>query len=237
MFVLKGDTRLDGVDLKKCATDLRSQIYAGPQWTDYLVERVRTLCLLNKGYFKAVVKASTQQLPDKHSTHQFVVTFDIDSGPQYQLGGITFKNNHAISNSKHLRDLFLTKDGDIFDPSAIVKGLDNLRYVYEEYGYINFTSVPTTTLDDEKKLGYLEVYMDEGKQFYVSSIDIVGADPQVLNDLLLTPGHVYNVRLVDLFLRRHLPGADVNDPRIQQRTLDEPNGTVALTFDFRKWPE
>ncbi len=36
-----------------------------------------------------------------------------------------------------------------------------------------------------------------------------------------------------LFLRKHLPGADVNDPRIRQRVLDERRGTVALTFDFR----
>jgi hypothetical protein len=76
--------------------------------------------------------------------------------------------------------------------------------------------------------------MDEGKKFYVRSIGILGADPQVLNDLPLTKGQVYNVRLVDQFLRKHLPaGADVNDPRTQQRSLDERNGTVALTFDFR----
>jgi hypothetical protein len=53
--------------------------------------------------------------------------------------------------------------------------------------------------------------MYEGKQFYVSSIDIVGsADPGLLNDLPLKPGRVYNVRPVDLFLQRHLRGADVN---------------------------
>jgi hypothetical protein len=59
--------------------------------------------------------------------------------------------------------------------------------------------------------------VDEGKQFYVSSIDIVGADAQVLNDLAVIPGHVYDVRLVELFLRKHLPEADVNDPNIQHR--------------------
>jgi len=35
-------------------------------------------------------------------------------------------------------------------------------------------------------------------QFYISSIDIVDADRQLLNDLALRPGQVYNVRLVDL---------------------------------------
>lgn len=103
-----------------------------------------------------------------------------------------------VQEGSVLRVLFPIKDGDIFDRNAIAKGLENLREAYGELGYINFTSVPDTKFDDDKKLCFLEIDMDEGKQFYVSSIDIVGADPQVLNDLPLTPGHVYNVRLVHL---------------------------------------
>jgi outer membrane protein insertion porin family len=229
----RGDTRLDGVDLEKCAIDLKSQIYEGANWTDYLVGRVQTQCLVDKGYFKAAVKASTQQLPDKNHTHQFVVTFHVDSGPRYRLGHITFKGNRAIADTKSLRDLFPIKDGSILDRKAIANGLENLRYVYEEMGYINFTSIPTPSFDDAKKLGFFALDVDEGKRFYISSIDILGADPQVLNDFPLKPGQVYNVRLVDLFLRKHLHDIDVNDPRIQQRLLDERRGTVALTFDFR----
>jgi outer membrane protein insertion porin family len=186
---------------------------------------------------QSAVTASTQQLLDRNSTHQFAVTFDIGAGPRYRLGHITFKGNHAISDPKALRGLFPLKDGSILDRMAIAKGLENLRHAYGELGYINFTPVPSTTFNDEKKLAFLEIDMDEGKKFYVSSICIVCADPQVLNDLLLTKGQVYNVRLVNLFLRKHLPGADVNDPRIQQQSLDERNGTVALTFDFRSWTE
>ena len=234
---LKGDTRLDGVDLKKCANDLASPVYVGTDWTDYFIGVVRDQCLLDKGYFKSAVRASTQQLPDNKNTHQFAVTFDIDAGPRYRLGHITFKGNRAISDAKALRDLFPNKDGSILDRMAIAKGLENLRYAYGELGYINFTPAPSTTFNDEKKLAFLEINMDEGKKFYVSSIGILGADPQVLNDLRLTRGQVYNVGIVDLFLRKHLPGADVNDPRIQQRSLDERNGTVALTFDFRSRTE
>jgi outer membrane protein insertion porin family len=232
-----GDTRLDGVDLKKCAADLKSRTYVDPQWTDSLVERVKVQCLQDKGYFKATVKGSTQQLPDRHETHQFVITFDINAGPQYRLGQVTFRNNQAVTNAKALRSLFPIKDGDILEREAIVTGLENLRYAYGQMGYINFTPVPATAFDDAKKLGFLEIDVDEGTQFYVSSIDIVGADAQVLNDLALKPGQIYNVRLVELFLRKHLPGADVNDPNIQHRLLNERDGTVALTFDLRNCPD
>ena len=229
----KGDTQLEGVDFKKCASDLKSKLYVGADWSDYFVGTVRTKCLLDKGYFKSAVTASTQQLPDKNDTHQFAVTFDIQAGPRYRLGRITFKGNHAISDPEALRDLFPLKDGSILDRMAIAKGLENLRDAYGELGYINFTAVPSTTFDDKKKLGFLDLDVDEGKQFYVSSIGILGVDPQALNDLSLTRGQVYNVRLVNEFIRKHLRGVDVNDWKVQQRVLDERNGTVALTFDFR----
>ena len=32
-----GNTRLEGVDLQKCAGDLKSKVYEGPEWTDYLI--------------------------------------------------------------------------------------------------------------------------------------------------------------------------------------------------------
>jgi hypothetical protein len=43
-----GVTRLQAVDLKKCAADLQSRIYEGPEWLD-IKERVRFLCLQENG--------------------------------------------------------------------------------------------------------------------------------------------------------------------------------------------
>jgi outer membrane protein insertion porin family len=239
----RGDTQLDGVDLKKCAADLKSQIYEGTQWADYLVEAVRTRCLLDKGYFKAAVKASTQQLPDNQSTHQFVITFDIDAGSQCRVGNITFNNNHAISDTKALRDLFPIKDGDIFDPNLIAKGLDNLREAYSELGYINFTSVPNTKFDDEKKLIFLDIDVDEGKQFWVGRIEFRGnttiPDEVIRRALAIEEGQIYNSRLWKLSLLRlnelgYFEPLKPDDPNTTDRKLDEKNGTVDLTLKVKE---
>ena len=65
--------------------------------------------------------------------------------------------------------------------------------------YINYTVVPSTTFNDEKKKAYLEIDADERKQFYISRINVegVGAPPrqQVLDELALRPGDIYNSRL------------------------------------------
>jgi len=111
-----GDTRLDAMDLTKCAADLKSRTYEGPEWQDDLVERVRVLCLQDNGYFKATVKPSVEQLPDKESTHQFVITFDIAAGPMYRTGQIAFKSNHVFS-AEELHSMFKVESGDIFSPA------------------------------------------------------------------------------------------------------------------------
>jgi outer membrane protein insertion porin family len=126
---------------------------------------------------------------------------------QYNLGGITFKHNRAISNVKALRSLFPIKDGEIFSREKIATGLENLKKAYGEFGYINYTGVPDTTFDDEKKLAFLDINVDEGKQFFVSSIDVIGLDESareaLLRNLLVKPGQIYNGRLWESSLLKH----------------------------------
>lgn len=112
-----------------------------------------------------------------------------------------------------------------------------MKRAYGEYGYINYTVVPSTTFNDEKKKAYLEIDADEGKQFYISRINMegVGAPPrqQVLDELALRPGDIYNSRLWELSLQRV---ASVFSKCVcrsnQSLQLDERAGTVAVTVEF-----
>src|SRR4051812_4832316 len=72
-----GDTRSEAIDLNKCAADLKSTTYEGPDWLASVAERVRTRCLQDMGYYKASVTPAAERLPDKNATHQFIATFDI----------------------------------------------------------------------------------------------------------------------------------------------------------------
>lgn len=160
-----GDTRLEVVDLKKCAADLKSRTYEGPDWLDNISERVRQLCLQDSGYFKAAVKPSSEQLPDKRGTHQFVVKFDIDAGPQYRIGQISFRNNRVFSTGE-LRSMFESASGDIFSPAKIRHGLDQIHTAYVERGYMNFTSVPDANIDEIGHAISVVIDCDEGKQVH-----------------------------------------------------------------------
>jgi outer membrane translocation and assembly module TamA len=159
-----GDTQLNDVDLTKCAADLESQTYEGPEWSGSLTERVRLLCLQDNGYFKAEVKPSTEQLSDKRGTHQFIITFDIDAGPQYRAGEIGFRDNHVFP-ADELRSMFKLASGDIFSVMKIRQGLNQMHRAYAERHYLNFTVVPGISVDDSRHVISLVFDCDEGKDF------------------------------------------------------------------------
>ncbi len=107
---------------------------------------------------------------------------------------------------KALRAQFPLKDGDYFNATLFGKGIQNLQKAYGEGGYINMVPTPIPRTDEAKKLVYLDVDIDEGKQFYVSRIEFTGntltRDRVIRRELLVEEGQVYNSRLVDLSLLR-----------------------------------
>lgn len=142
--------------------------------TDDALERVRA-GWQNRGYFKVQVNGQGR-LVSNAGNQRIAFFVNVDEGAQYRLRGITFKNNKAISNVTALRRLFPIEDGEGFSREKIAKGLENLRKAYLEFGYLNFTSVPDTSFDDERGMISLAIDVDEGKQFYVRSIEVWGLD-------------------------------------------------------------
>jgi outer membrane protein insertion porin family len=213
-------------------------------------ERVRAE-FQNRGYFKVLVEDPKTEIHDTGHTGLHIpwlqpgqgksvdITMPIEEGERYHLGTITFKNNKAIPNVAALRSLFPMKDGEIFSREKVAKGLENLRKAYGEAGYINFTSVPDTKFDDEKKIVNLEIDVDEGKQFYVRRIEFQGntttRDKVIRREIALEEGQIYNSRYWELSLLRlnqlgYFDQLKPDDPNTTERHLDEKAGTVDLSL-------
>jgi outer membrane protein insertion porin family len=213
-------------------------------------ERVRAE-YQNRGYFKANVTDPKTEIHDTGHKGPHVpliqsgpgkavdITMPVEEGDKYRLGKITFKGNKAITNVAALRSLFPLKDGDIFSREKIAKGLEALRKAYGEYGYINYTPITNSTFDDDKKLAYLEIEVDEGKQFTVRRIEFTGntttRDKVIRRELALEEGGIYNSRLWELSLLRlnqlsYFDQLKPDDPNVTDKKLDEKNGQVDLTL-------
>jgi outer membrane protein insertion porin family len=209
----------------------------------------------NRGYFKVLVQDPKTQIHDTGTTGFHVplimkgpgkavdITIPIEEGERYRLGSITFKNNKAVPNQKALRSLFPIKDGDIFSREKIAKGLENLRKAYGELGYINFTSIPNTSFDEDKKLVLLDIDVDEGKQFFVRRIEFQGntttRDKVIRREIALEEGQQYNQRLWELSLLRlnqlgYFDTLKPDDPNVTEKHLDEKNGLVDLTLKVKE---
>ena len=214
-------------------------------------ERVRYF-YQTKGYFKALVGDPKTQI---HDTSGFVwympwkktpgkavdITMPVEEGDRYKLKEITFSGNKAVPNTAGLRAMFKIRDGDVFDTEAIRKGLENLRKAYAALGYINFTPVPNTDPDDEKKTISLKIDLDEGKQFFVRRIEFQGntttRDKVIRRELALEEGQVYNGNLWELSLLRlnqlqyFEPLKPEQDSEIKQNVQD---ATVDITLKVRE---
>ncbi len=214
-------------------------------------ERVRYY-YQTKGYFKALVADPKTQIHDtsgfrwywpiKSTPGKAVdITLPVEEGQRYRLKEITFSGNKAVTNTAGLRALFKIKDGDVFDTEAVRKGLEGLRKAYAALGYINFTPVPNTEADDEKRLISLRIDVDEGKQFFVRRIEFQGntttRDKVIRRQLALEEGQVYNGNLWELSLLRlnQLQYFEVlkpeQDSEIKQNVQDS---TVDITLKVRE---
>ena len=178
-------------------------------------ERVRQ-AYRDRGYFKAQTSEPTTHVRDAGGLNPFTlrpskgkridILMPVEEGERYKLGGITFTGNKAAPNTKALRAQFAEKDGEWFNATLFSKGLDQLRKSYGSLGYINMVANPVPRIDEAKKLIFLDIDIDEGKQFYVSRIEFTGntitRDKVIRRELLLEEGQVYNSQRWDLSILR-----------------------------------
>ena len=155
-------------------------------------------------------------------------------GDQYHFGTMTFHGVKLFKTpDKALRPLFAMEEGDVFDVSKIRKGLENLRKVYGEYGYINFVATPDTEINDENHTIDMVFNIDEDKQFTVRRIEFSGntttRDKVIRRELMLQEGSLFNSRLWELSILRlnqlgYFEKLDPKDADIQPNNRDRHRG-------------
>ena len=105
-----------------------------------------------------------------------------------------------------MRPLFQMGEGDIFSTAKLRKGLENMRKLYGEFGYIDFVPEPSfEPIPNTDKID-LTLTVDEGKQFFVRRIDFSGntttRDKVIRRELLLDEGDMFNTRLWEISILR-----------------------------------
>jgi hypothetical protein len=202
---------------------------------DEAAERVRA-AYQDDGYFKVTVEGKAMPFAGDKSQYDIVVKIG-PVGKQYRMGDFDFANVTVFPESQ-LRDLFPIERGEIFSQARIAEGLKKLMNLYGSEGYINFTSVPNTEFDDESGRADLRIEVDEGKQFRLRNIEVLGADPEtkakIVGELGLTRGQILDSEAWTRSLAATFGGS--SDPVGVDKHLDENAAMVDVIIDLRTRP-
>jgi outer membrane protein insertion porin family len=135
------------------------------------------------------------------------LTLNIEESRQYKLQNLNavgmklFRTPETI-----LQNIFQMKPGDVFTTAKLRKGLEQIRKLYGEFGYIDMVPEP----DINPQLGTEKIdftlNVDEGKQFFVRRIDFAGntttRDKVIRRELLIDEGDMFSTRLWELSILR-----------------------------------
>ncbi len=131
----------------------------------------------------------------------------IDEGRLYHLRNIGFGGVKLFKTPETLmRPLFQMQSGDVFSTAKLKKGLENMRKLYGEFGYIDMVAEPNfDTIPNTDKID-MTLSVDEGKQFFVRRIDFAGntttRDKVIRREMLIDEGDMFNNRLWELSVLR-----------------------------------
>jgi len=155
----------------------------------------------------------------------------------YRLKAIKFQNGKAFQPTV-LRAAFPIQAGEIFNTAKIRLGLENLRRLYGSMGYLTFTPVPDTVVDDNEATVALTIDVDEGKQYRVATLKIFGLDWERTTKLLcgwpVKPGMIYRSEAIERFFERNqawLPPGSTPVVNLERR-MNEKSGTVDVFLNF-----
>ena len=183
-------------------------------------ERVRNK-YQERGHFKATVtrheietrnitgrKLFPVPLLFKKKGIQNDVTLFLDEGKEYRLGKLSFTDVEFFRSPEVLGRVFKMNQGDVFSIKNLRDGMENLKKLYGEFGYIDFVGEPNFEFhdnDDPPQID-LNLAVDEGKQFFVRRINFAGntttRDKVIRRELMLDEGDMFNTRLWDLSILR-----------------------------------
>ena len=135
------------------------------------------------------------------------LTVPVEEGRRYRLNKINVVGMKLFRSPEPLiRQVFGMQEGEIFSTTKLRKGMENLRKLYGEFGYIDFVPEPNFEPQPATDRIDLTLSVDEGKQFFVRRIDFSGntttRDKVIRRELLLDEGDMFNTRLWEVSILR-----------------------------------
>jgi outer membrane protein assembly factor BamA len=145
-----------------------------------------------------------QTTPDKDVSGLDVMV-TVEEGETYKLGAVNIEEPTPLSP-----DELLTagdfKTNDLADFDKINAGLDRMKKALRHAGYMKADVTMRRSIDDDKRMVALTLWVDAGPQFLMHKLTIVGlgldAEAEIERIWTMKEGKPFNPDYPDLFLAR-----------------------------------
>jgi len=167
---------------------------------------------LNHGYVTARIGQPRIEYSDgesgffkKKPVKWMKLVIPIEEGEQYRLGELSFEGL-TVLKEEFVRETIKLKTGEVYNESKFKKAYENLRELYGNLGYFQWTGSTRRTPDAEKKVVNVVVVMEEDIQYFVGEISFVGnestKDKVIRREVFLNEGSIFNTEALKLSIQR-----------------------------------
>ena len=172
------------------------------------------------------------------------ITIGIEEGDKYRMGKLVIRSadpdKGLTIKRAFLESIFPLHAGDIFSVGKVRTAVQNYTKFYGQYGFINFTAIPSEEINESAKTIDLTLDFDEGKQFSVRRIEFLGntttRDKVIRRELLLNEGDLYNNHLWEISILRlnQLNYFEPIKPENAEVKQNVKNSTVDITLKVKE---
>jgi outer membrane protein insertion porin family len=192
----------DATKLDEDSERIRMAYQAKGYYTAHVIDHTVTIRDVggNGGFRIPILK------PDKPGKRADV-TMTVEEGQKYYLRNFNFVGMKLFRTPDLIaKSVFQMSPGDVFSTQKLQKGIENIRKLYGDFGYIDFVPEPDPEPVPGSNKIDLTINVDEGKQFFVRRIDFQGntttRDKVIRRELLVDEGDLFSQRLWDTSILR-----------------------------------
>jgi len=238
----RGETPFsDEVRTKLVKRIQRSEIEVSPQepdteWANPLRAQTVIRVLRAQGYMDSSSEVTPYLVRAELDQLDYMVSFKIEAGPQYRIGVMQVQDPTVFS-ARELRAQILLNPGEIYNGDVVLQGIESMQQLYRSKGYIDMNVGMTQSIDRSRLLINTYVEIEEGAQYRVGSVEILGLGSQAKNLLrsIPKPGEIFDSRSLTDFLKENRYVLPANTSGEDVAVWPNPqDGTVEIIVDLRR---
>jgi outer membrane protein insertion porin family len=175
----------------------------------------------------------------RKTREQFFIEIPIDAGDQFRVGNLELKNCGILLCDK-LSAVFGMQKGDVVNYKRIKDTLENIKKLYGNLGFINWSYLPEYKTDSKNKTIDMIFDFQPDKQFFVHRINFAGntktRDKVMRREFVLEEGKVFSSQLLDASVMRlnQLGYFDKVEEKDYEVKPDDKTGLVDVTVKVKE---